>query len=770
MGPTVLAALFVSIRQRHLDTMRKLLIVESPHKIKTIGKFLGPEFKIMSTVGHIKDLPSNKLGIQITEDQKIILEYQPLKDKAEVIAQICKQARTCDEIYLASDPDREGEIISWHIEEEIAKVIKKNSSIHRIVFNEITKPAIEGAIVAKRSIDAHKVHAQQARRVLDRWVGYEVSPILWRKIMKGLSAGRVQSVALMLVCDREKEIEAFKPEEYWSIHALFAFKGELFEAELHKADGKKLKITTKEQADAILAKLAACSFSVTDLTEKKRLKQPAPPFMTSTLQQDAYNKLGFAVERTMNIAQKLYEGVPLSDKNNPEALITYMRTDSLRLSDTALTASRAFIKKQYGDKYLPSKSRQFDTKGATQDAHEAVRPINVDFTPEQVAAFLKPEQAKLYELIWRRFVASQMEAAEFFQRAVTIDGGEFEFKATGSSLMFDGFLKIYRPEEEDEEASVSIPKDIAAGAALSLNKKDSKQHFTKPPARYSQATLIKELDKRDIGRPSTYATIISTLIKRQYATVDNKRFVPSELGRSVTNLLVQNLPDIINVNFTAQMEQALDKIAAGELNRDELLLSFYKTFSADVEKFGGINAKKQAEPTNLACPECKEPLCIRFGKGGEFLGCSGFPECTFTSNFARQEDGSLTLVDSEKPAMTATNLSCPKCSKTLVERIGRFGPFITCPGYPECKYIHQEKLQMPCPKCGSAIGKRSWRGGEFWGCTGYPKCNFAIFSKVVEEQCPQCKKSPYLLLATSKDGVTTHTCPDKEGCGYKQEV
>jgi DNA topoisomerase-1 len=752
--------------------MPKLLIVESPAKIKTIGKFLGKEFKIMSTFGHVKDLPAHKLGVTITKENHIELEYVPLADKGDVIAQICKQAAQCDEVFLASDPDREGEIISWHIGQEIAKVLKKGT-MHRITFNEITKPAVEKAIADKRNVDEHKVHAQQARRILDRWVGYEVSPILWKKITKGLSAGRVQSVALMLICIRDSEITAFKVEEYWSIHGNFGISGDSFEAELSKVKGKKPAILTKDTADSLIATIAQQgSFVITKVTDKKRLKQPAPPFMTSTLQQDAYNKLGFSVDRTMQIAQKLYEGVPLGDKDNPEALITYMRTDSLRISDTAMTEVRGYIKETFGSKYLPSKEKLHGAKGASQDAHEAIRPISVDKTPEKIGRYLTTEQAKLYEIIWKRFVASQMEAAEYFQRSVQIDGGDFEFKATGSTLMFDGFLSVYLVEEDEEEKTVAIPKSVGDGKPVDLLKAEGKQHFTKPPARYTQATLVKELEKKDIGRPSTYAAILSTLIKRSYVIVDNKRFSPSELGRSVNKLLTEHLPDIINVDFTATMEQSLDKIAEGSIERDTVLLKFYEKFSKDLEKFGGAPGKKEAQKTDLVCPEegCGKPLYIRFGRGGEFIGCEGFPECTFTSNYIRDEKGDIVLTANEPVQLESTGLTCPKCKKDMVKRVGKFGPFISCSGYPACKHIHQETLKMPCPNCGKAIGKRAWRGGTFWGCTGYPTCKFAVFNDVEETPCPQCNKQSYLIINKAKNGdKVSLACPSKE-CGYTQPL
>jgi len=748
--------------------MRKLLIVESPAKIKTIGKFLGKDFKIMSTFGHVKDLPSKKIGVEITDKNDIVIDYVPLEDKAKTISDICKQARSCSEIYLASDPDREGEIISWHIGQEIEKVIKKDAQMHRISFNEITKPAVEAAIQNKREINIDRVHAQQARRVLDRWVGYQVSPILWKKITKGLSAGRVQSVALLLICNREKAIEAFKPEEYWSIHALYAVGSEEMHAELAKIKGKKPKIDSKEKADAVLADMKQQSFSVSKIEEKKRLKNPVAPFMTSSLQQDAFNKLGFSVDRTMRIAQKLYEGLPLQDSSSPEALITYMRTDSVRISDTALKDARAFIKSEYGSEYLPAKSKQYGSKGATQDAHEAIRPITASLTPEKVAPYLKPEQAKLYALIWKRFMASQMKPAEYFQRSVHITGGDYEVRASGSTLMFDGFLKVYKVEDDDEKKSVKIPKGVTQDLALPLKKIDGKQHFTKPPARYSQATLVKEMKKEDIGRPSTYAATLSTLEKRKYVTVENKRFVPSMLGKSVTEMLVDNLPDVINIKFTAQMEQSLDKIAEGKTDRNNVLLAFWKPFSKDLEKFAGSEIRKEAKKSGLSCPTCKKDLLIRFGKAGEFLGCEAYPECKFTSNFKKEEDGSLTLIEQEKPVDTPAGMKCPKCKREMVNKVGRYGPFISCSGYPECKHIHQETMKMPCPKCGGAIGKRNWRGGEFWGCKAYPKCKFAIFGKVEETPCTKCKNTKYVLITQSKDGSTTRTCPDKDACGHKE--
>lgn len=746
----------------------KLLIVESPAKIKTISKFLGRNFKIMSTFGHIKDLPPRRLGITRaeTKDHEITIKYDVMKNKADVITDICKQARESSEIFLASDPDREGEIISWHIGQEIEKVFADPSKIYRITFNEITKPAINDAIQNKTIVNMNMVNAQQARRVLDRWVGYEVSPILWRKIGKGLSAGRVQSVAVMLICERDAEISAFKAEEYWTIHAVFVTpQGETLTTELSKIGGKTVDIKNQQDAQKIMESLKKELYSITKITEKKRAKSPLPPFMTSTLQQDAFNKLGFSVEKTMSVAQRLYEGISLGDRGATEALITYMRTDSLRISDTALDAVRSYIGQEFGKKYLPSKANAYGKKGA-QDAHEAIRPIDVRLTPTFVASRASADEAKLYELIWKRFVACQMEPAEYFQRSVAVDGGKFSLKATGSSLIFDGFLKVYQAEEDEEEQNSKIPADIKEKDPLKLKKVDPKQHFTQPPPRYSEASLVKELEKRGIGRPSTYAAILSTIQKRGYATKEAKRFVPTELGKRVNEMLVKNLPDIINVSFTAQMEDDLDKIAQGDIKRDTVLNEFYEKFRKDLVAFGGNVEDKRSQETDLECPQCKNPLVIRFSKGGEFIGCSKFPQCTFTSGFSRKEDGTIVL---EQAAGEETNLTCPECRKPIIKRMGRFGLFKACSGYPECRYIHKDKLAFPCPQCGGDLVKRRWRGGSFWGCAKYPDCKFSIFGDVRSTPCPQCK-NPYIIATKDKkSGQTKLACGNKE-CSYQEMI
>ncbi len=748
--------------------MKKILIVESPAKTKTISKFLGSDFKVLSTMGHIKDLPKKELGVAIPEKGQIQLTYEPLEKKDRVISDICKEASRADAVYLAPDPDREGELIAWHIGEEVAKVMKNPKAIHRITFNEITKSAIEDAVQHPSSVDLDKVAAQQARRVLDRWVGYQVSPILWRKLQKGLSAGRVQSVALKLICRREEEIRAFVPEEYWSVTGLFATADNAtLAASLTTIGRKKAELKTKEEVEKLLPKLRECAYQITSIKDSKRQKKAAPPFMTSTLQQAAYNQLGFSVQKTMSLAQQLYEGIPLEDKGTPVALITYMRTDSLRIAQSALDQARKFITKIFGKEYLPTKALVY-SKDKAQDAHEAIRPIDATQTPESVQRHLDADLFKLYQLIWKRFIACQMKPAEYAQRAVTITGGTFTFKATGSTLLFDGFLKAYsaQDEDEEEEKNSKIPAEMREQMEVGLTTVEPKQHFTQAPPRYTEASLVKELEKERIGRPSTYATILKTIQLRSYTELDKrKRFIPTELGFAVTKLLDANLPKIMDVAFTAHMEEDLDKVAQGNLERDALLREFYHEFSQDLEKFAGENVERPVEPTNILCPTCKKQnLVIRFGRAGAFAGCPGYPECTFSSPFKREEDGRITLVEKKEPELLEE--LCPKCNKPLQKRVGRFGEFTSCSGYPDCKYIKQETTKFMCPGCKQApLVRRSWKGKVFWSCQSYPACKFSISGDILEENCPQCM-SPY-LLKLEKDGIRKLTCPNRE-CGFSK--
>ncbi len=741
--------------------MKKLLIVESPAKIKTISKFLGGEFKIMSTIGHIKDLPTKELGITI--NGSIDLHYVVLENKQKVINDICREAKTADSVFLAPDPDREGEIIAWHIGQEIKQVIKDPSKIHRITFNEITKQAILEAVDHPAKIDEKKVAAQQARRVLDRWVGYEVSPILWRKIAKGLSAGRVQSVALKLICEREQEIKEFKTEEYWSITGTFEHTNGPIIAPLISISKKKIELADQASTQEVVTQIQKNEFKLTSIQDKKRLKNAAPPFMTSTLQQAAYNSLGFPVKKTMQTAQKLYEGIPLEDPQQPVALITYMRTDSLRISDTALKQTRTYIQDEFGANYLPPKTIMYAKANKAQDAHEAIRPIDIAITPESVKRYLPADAAKLYELIWKRFVACQMKPAEFAQRQVTIEGGKFLFRATGSTLIFDGFLKVYTEPQEEEEESTKIPQGIKEKDPVITKKIDPKQHFTQPPPRFTEASLVKELEKEGIGRPSTYATILNTIQARDYTKLEKKKFVPSELGIAVTTMLKENLPAIMDTKFTAMMEEDLDKIAQGSIERDDVLRAFHTAFQKNLETFMG-QAKKSAEPTDIDCPNCgKHKLVIRFGKSGPFVGCPGFPECTFTSNFTRTQEGKIELTKAAEPILL-TEL-CPNCHSPLRQMNGKFGSFIACSAYPKCRYIQQTKASFKCPLDGAGdLIKRMWRGSAFWGCSNYPKCRFTISGDIEETPCPLCK-SPYLLKKVDKEGIIELKCPNKE-CSY----
>lgn len=777
---------------------KKLLIVESPAKIKTISKFLGSDFKIMSSLGHVKDLPKKETGVTIN-DKSIDLKYETMENKDKVIADICKAASTSDQIFLAPDPDREGEIIAWHIEQEIKKVVKDKNKIKRITFNEITKPAILQAIENPYDVDMKKVAAQQARRVLDRWVGYEVSPVLWKKVAKGLSAGRVQSVALKMICDREKAILDFKPEEYWSVAGEFKHKNGIINAMLSEINNKKIDLKTKDQTEKAVAGIKKADFQITEIKDKERTKNPLAPFMTSSLQQAAFNALGFSVKKTMTIAQQLYEGMPLEDSSTPVALITYMRTDSKRISETAITQTRSYISKHFDKNYLPQKPILYvkDSKKA-QDAHEAIRPINVEVTPSMAKNYLPKDAAKLYELIWRRFVACQMASALYAQRQVVINGDIYTFKATGSTLLFDGFLKVYKPEEASSEGdseknktsktkksdknkennsdsqesiieeNTVLPDGLEEKDKLALSKIDPKQHFTQPPAKYTEGSLVKEMEKEGIGRPSTYATILSVIESRKYVTLDpKKRFTPTELGLRVSDLLSQNLPKIMNIKFTALMEDDLDLVAKGEMARDDLLREFYDNFKVDLEKFEGSDGKnkKKAMLTDVQCPECKaHKLAVRFGKTGEFLGCSGYPECKFTCNFERTEDGKLQCVEAAEPAVLEEK--CPNCGKNLREVRGRFGTFIACSGYPNCKYIKKNFAKFKCPLDAGEVIEKKWRGGKMWGCNNYPNCKFAIFGDIEETPCPKCKKFNFLVKKVNTKGEVTLTCYDKE-CGYK---
>lgn len=740
---------------------KQLIIVESPAKVKTIKKFLGPQYMVQASVGHVRDLPSSSLGVDEAND--FAPHYEVIDNKKNVVSELRAAASKADTVYLAPDPDREGEAIAWHVAELIRD---KAKDIKRIQFNEITAKAVKEALAHPRELNGHLFDAQQARRVLDRLVGYKISPLLWKSIKRGISAGRVQSVALRLIVEREEAREVFKPEEYWLFKALLAADvPPPFKAELAKVGGKKAVVSNAAQAKDIEDAMAGKPFVVESVEEKERERAPQPPFITSTLQQAANQRLSYTAKRTMNIAQRLYEGVELGDRGLT-ALITYMRTDSTRIADEARDAAKAFIEGNFGKEYLPKRARVYKAKGGAQDAHEAIRPVDVTITPDEVKTHLPPEQYNLYRLIWSRFVASQMAGARFHDTTASIACAHTQWKAKGERLLFPGFLAAM-PRGKDE-ADAELPP-LTAGQTLTLEKLDKEQKFTQPPARFSEASLVRELEELGIGRPSTYAAIISTLQDREYVSLKERHFVPTDLGRVVCTQLVEHFGKLMDVGFTAQMEENLDKVAEGQEQWVELLRRFSEDFNPTLAAASkNMKSLKGGMPANLPCPECGKDLLIKFGKAGAFLACSGYPECRYTSNFERTEDGTVEAVAQEKPQYEKVG-SCPQCGKDLVIKKSRTGSsFIACTGYPDCKYAAPLSTGVPCPRCGkgSLVEKSTKRGKIFYSCDQYPQCDFALWDKPVPGPCPRCN-SPYLIEKKSRDGVKV-ICPVK-GCGYVKE-
>ena len=740
---------------------KQLIIVESPAKVKTIKKFLGPQYMVQASVGHVRDLPSSSLGVDEAND--FAPHYEVIDNKKNVVSELRAAASKADTVYLAPDPDREGEAIAWHVAELIRD---KAKDIKRIQFNEITAKAVKEALAHPRELNGHLFDAQQARRVLDRLVGYKISPLLWKSIKRGISAGRVQSVALRLIVEREEAREVFKPEEYWLFKALLAADvPPPFKAELAKVGGKKAVVSNAAQAKDIEDAMAGKPFVVESVEEKERERAPQPPFITSTLQQAANQRLSYTAKRTMNIAQRLYEGVELGDRGLT-ALITYMRTDSTRIADEARDAAKAFIEGSFGTDYLPKRARVYKAKGGAQDAHEAIRPVDVTITPDEVKTHLPPEQYNLYRLIWSRFVASQMAGARFHDTTASIACAHTQWKAKGERLLFPGFLAAM-PRGKDE-ADAELPP-LTAGQTLTLEKLDKEQKFTQPPARFSEASLVRELEELGIGRPSTYAAIISTLQDREYVSLKERHFVPTDLGRVVCTQLVEHFGKLMDVGFTAQMEENLDKVAEGQEQWVELLRRFSEDFNPTLAAASkNMKSLKGGMPANLPCPECGKDLLIKFGKAGAFLACSGYPECRYTSNFERTEDGTVEAVAQEKPQYEKVG-NCPQCGKDLVIKKSRTGSsFIACTGYPDCKYAAPLSTGVPCPRCGkgSLVEKSTKRGKIFYSCDQYPQCDFALWDKPVPGPCPRCN-SPYLIEKKSRDGAKI-ICPVK-GCGYVKE-
>lgn len=676
---------------RSVRMPKSLVIVESPAKAKTIGKFLGPGYMVKASKGHVRDLPKSKLGVNVKGGYEP--QYVVIKDRDDIIRDLRSTMESAEGVLLATDPDREGEAISWHLAEVLG--IDPGEPC-RIEFNEITRSAIEAALGRPRPIDMHRVNAQQARRVLDRLVGYSLSPLLWKKVRRGLSAGRVQSVAVRLVCDREKEIEAHVPQEYWSItaHLRPSGGGPEFPAKLVLRAGKKIEVRNEGEAKSILDDLAGAAYQVVRVVRKERRRNPAPPFTTSTLQQEASRRLGFGARKTMQVAQQLYEGLPLGDEGSV-GLVTYIRTDSVRVAVEAEQAARAFIAKEYGSEFVPDHPRRYRAKATSQDAHEAIRPTSVSRLPDQVKSHLTRDQYKLYKLIWERFIASQMESAVVDAVSVDVQAKAYTFRATGSRIVFPGFILVYQEatDNADKEDEASLP-ELSEGDALALVRLEPAQHFTEPPPRYTEASLVKALEENGIGRPSTYAPIIDTILRRGYVVLEDKKFHPTQLGFVVVDLLRQVYPQVVDVAFTAEMESQLDKIAEGELDWvrvvDDFYVPFSRTVSAAEENMGRV--KIPDEVTDEKCPKCGRPLVVKHGRFGTFLGCQGYPECTFTKKMVR-----------------LAGVKCPDCGADVVERRTKKGrKFYGCSRYPECRFTtwYTPAKGTTCPKCGAFLVKR----------------------------------------------------------------
>ena len=735
---------------------KALIIVESPTKAKTLSRYLGRDYLVKASVGHIKDLPVRELGVDIEND--FDPNYRIIKGKGGIIKELKQAASRVEDIYLAPDPDREGEAIAWHIAEEIRKARGETRHFHRVLFKELTKRGIKEAMASPVELDRNKYDSQRARRILDRLVGYELSPLLWQKVKRGLSAGRVQSVALRLICDREREIREFKPEEYWTITAELAKKdigdgggggngdgagngadkGHSFEARFYGRKGKKVKIKSESQCKGILDEIKDEAFIVKEVKKKEVKKGSPPPLITSTLQQEASKRLRFSAKKTMQLAQRLYEGVDIGEEG-PVGLITYMRTDSTRISDEARSDARVFIEARYGKEFLVKGERRFKRSKLAQDAHEAIRPTSVERTPDALKDILPRDEYRLYDLIWRRFLASQMAPAIFDQTQIKIEAGSYAFRSSGSILRFSGFMVIWKDiDDGDNNGEKAAFPPLVEGEALRLIALGPKQHFTQPPPRYTEAGLIKTLEEKGIGRPSTYAAILSNIRQRDYVKMEKRHFVPTELGMIVAELLKKHFPDILNTGFTAQMESRLDQVETGEVSYVELLRNFYDPFKDALQKARKEmrSFKTDGVSTDIDCPECGSSLVIRYGRRGEFLACSAFPECKFTSDFERDESGVIKMVDKDK-----TGIKCPKCGRDMALRRGRYGEFLACTGYPACETTMSVPTGVKCPQegCGGNIVKRFSQGGKvFYGCDRYPSCRFATWDEPVNKSCAEC--------------------------------
>jgi DNA topoisomerase I len=804
---------------------KSLVIVESPAKAKTIGKYLGKNFVVKASLGHVKDLPKNDIAVDVEHDFRPT--YVVIEGKKKLIDELKRAAKDSDAVYLAADPDREGEAICFHLEEELHSKKAGGPEFFRVTFNEITSTAVKRAFEHPRQVNVALVDAQQTRRILDRLVGYKISPLLWDKVRRGLSAGRVQTVALRLIVEREREIKAFARQEYWSIEVhLNAKKAPVLKTSVAKRNGENLSVTDEAASQAVVHALEGSEYKVLSVGTKEKRRNPVPPFITSTLQQEAARKIRFSVKRTMGLAQRLYEGIELG-KEGSVGLITYMRTDSTRVSDDALADARKLIGERYGEQYLPATPNVYKTKKQAQDAHEAIRPTSVAHTPDEIAKYLSEDELKLYRIIWMRFVASQMTPAVFDQTTIEVtakgsDSAEYLLRATGSVPKFDGFLAVYeegkdQKDEEDDELKNRLPH-VSEGELLKFKSILPEQHFTEPPPRFTEATLVKELEADGIGRPSTYASILSTIQEREYVKKEGGRFNPTDLGMIVTDLLVESFNDIFDVNYTARLESQLDDVEDGTIAWTDAMAEFYERFSKDLEEAGRSmrDVKRTEIATDQTCDRCGKPMVIKWGKHGYFLACTGYPECTNTRETTLVADE---IGDGENPVEIAEQDAeeycencgrpmvlkkgrfgtfyacsgypdckttkqiggaqrkpdvlledkCPDCGHQLAIKSGRFGEFTACSNYPKCKYVLQKTTGVPCPKCGTGelAERRSKRGKTFYGCNRYPECDFVAWSKPIAEHCPNCE-STYLLEKFLKSGHFAE-CPNKE-CKFRKEL
>ncbi|MBP7090685.1 MAG: type I DNA topoisomerase [Syntrophorhabdaceae bacterium] len=733
---------------------KSLLIVESPTKMKTLSKFLGKDFTIKATYGHIKDLPKSKIGVDVQKD--FTPQFQVIKGKSKVIDELKKAEKTVDKIYIGSDPDREGEAIAFHVAEEIGK----KKSVERVLFHEITKKGVTDAMKSPTTLDESKYNAQKARRILDRLVGYKISPVLWEKVSYGLSAGRVQSVALRLVCDREEEINAFIKEEYWIIDGQFKLpSGKIFKATLEKKGNEKIRIISKEQAEAIEREIKDNDAFISDIEIKDKNISPQPAFITSRLQQEASRRYKFSPKKTMLLAQKLYEGIDIGEEGIT-GLITYMRTDSVRVSQEAVRDARNYINEIYGKSYLPKAPNIYKNKKSAQDAHEAIRPAFVSLTPEKIKAFLDKDLFLLYELIWKRFVASQMAQEKVKTKTVEISSGDYILIARGAEVTFDGFTRIYEEKEEESETSAPLPP-MEKGQNLKLVETTLTQRFTNPPSRFTEASLIRMLETKGIGRPSTYATIVSTIEDRSYVSKDKGRLIPTPLGITVNKLLKDFFPLILDVSFTAKMEERLDLIENGKKNWVKSLEQFNSAFEKELStaKTGMKSLKKEEIETNIICDKCGERMLLRWGKNGEYIICSGKPQCKNKKNVKIDNSGNISIVEVEIKGL------CPECGGNLIEKRGRFGRFIACSNYPACKHTESYSLGFQCPLegCnGKLVEKISKKKKRFISCSRYPDCSFATNAEPVEGTCPVCS-APTIFRYRKKE-----FCLRKD-CGWKSQ-